>query len=85
MPNTKNGTISKDIVSTMNQMVGGTQYREKIGTIRAAIGQLRFTPEQLEANIQAFMGQLKKDVGNISETTPKQIHEVVSLGYWTLL
>jgi large subunit ribosomal protein L1 len=77
MPNTKTGTITRDIIKTVKTMVGGTEYREKIGVIRLAIGQLAFTPKQMEANIKAFMANLKKDINQLNENVVKEIHEVV--------
>lgn len=78
MPNTKLGTVTRDIGGAIKNMIGGTEYREKIGVIRLAVGQLGFTPDEMQANLKAFMTNLKKDVGLISEKVTKEIHEVVS-------
>ena len=79
MPSTKLGTVTKDIGGAIKSMIGGTEYREKIGVIRLAVGQIGFTPEEMQANLKAFMTNLKKDIGAISEKVTKEIHEVVSL------
>ena len=78
MPSTKTGTIVKNVAATIKGMIGGTEYRERVGVVRLAIGQLAFTPEQMQANIRAFMALLKKDIDRISEQIGKEIHEVVS-------
>jgi large subunit ribosomal protein L1 len=49
-----------------------------MGVIRMAIGQLGFTPEEMQRNVKAFMDTLKKDIAQLSERTAKEIHEVVS-------
>lgn len=79
MPSPKTSTVVSNVATAVKGMVGGTEYREKIGVVRLAIGQLGFTPEQMQANIKAFMTNLKADVAQISEQMTKEIHEVVSL------
>ena len=78
MPSEKRGTIVKDVGAALRNTVGGTEYREKLGVVRASIGQLRHTPEELQANIKAFMSKVKEDASKISENISKEIHEVVS-------
>lgn len=78
MPSTKLGTITKDISGTVKGMVGGSEYREKLGVVRCAVGQLGFTPEEMQRNIKAFMGEVKKDIGILSDRISKEVHEVVS-------
>ncbi|KAI4153913.1 MAG: hypothetical protein LQ340_002011 [Diploschistes diacapsis] len=78
MPSSRQGTIVRNVAATIKAMVGGTEYKEKIGVIRLAIGQLGFTPEQVQANIRAFMANVKKDLDIISDKASKDIHEVVS-------
>lgn len=79
MPSVKLGTVvnNNNVGSMLRDMVGGSEYRERQGVIRLAVGQLAFTPEQLSANVKAFMEHLKQDVALISERTTKTIHEVV--------
>ncbi len=78
MPSTKMGTIVESPAGTVRGMLGGSMYRERQGVVRMAVGQLRFTPEQLRDNIKAFLEKMKKDAALLSETTPKEIVEVVS-------
>ena len=85
MPTAKTGTIVKNIPATIKGMIGGTEYREKLGVIRLSIGQLGFTPEELQTNIKAFMGSMKKDIEDISDKIRKEIHEVVSPANFGLL
>ena len=77
MPSSKTGTITKDISGTVKGLVGGCEYREKLGVIRCAVGQLRFTPEEMQRNIKAFMEEIKKDLALLSDRIGKEIHEVV--------
>ena len=80
MPSAKFGTIVKDVGASVKGLVGGSEYRERNGVLRMAVGQLGFTPEELQANIKTFMGEIKKDIGVLSDRVNKEIHEVVSLG-----
>ena len=57
----KNGTISTDAASLLNQLVGGALYRERLGVVRMAIGKLTFTPEMLRDNLRAFLARIKSD------------------------
>ena len=77
MPSTKTGTVVQNIGSTVKNMVGGSEYRERMGVIRMAVGQLGFTPEEMQRNVKAFMDTLKKDIGQLSDRITKEIHEVV--------
>jgi len=77
MPSPKLGTVSKDVASAVRNMVGGSEYRERMGVVRLAIGQLGFTPEMVRNNIRAFMEQVKKDCAGLSDRINKEVHEVV--------
>ena len=77
MPNNKQGTMIDDIVRAVRGMVGGSEYREKLGVIRLAIGQLAHTPEELQRNIKTLMQSIKKDAAQMSDKISKEIHEVV--------
>lgn len=81
MPSTKLGTVVKDVAGSVRGMVGGSEYREKLGVIRMAIGQLGFTPEEMQKNVKAFMEEIKKDLAQLSDRINKDIHEVVSPPY----
>ena len=77
MPSTKTGTVSRDIATLVKSMIGGSEYRERVGVVRMAVGQLGFTPEEVQRNIRAFMDGLKRDVRLLSGKIAKDIHEVV--------
>ncbi|KAF2140354.1 uncharacterized protein K452DRAFT_230946 [Aplosporella prunicola CBS 121167] len=77
MPSAKTGTVIKDVATAVKDMVGGAEYRERLGVIRIAIGQLGFTPEEIQRNIKSFVDSLKKDMAILSDRISKEIHEVV--------
>ncbi|KAL8933215.1 MAG: hypothetical protein Q9211_005903 [Gyalolechia sp. 1 TL-2023] len=77
MPSAKFGTVVKDVAASVKDLVGGSEYRERNGVLRMAVGQLGFTPEELQANIKTFMTEVKKDIDLLSEKVTKEIHEVV--------
>jgi large subunit ribosomal protein L1 len=79
MPSNKTGTVVSQVGTTVRNMVGGSEYRERLGVIRMAVGQLGFTPDELQTNVKAFMDTLKKDIGQMSDRISKEIHEVVRL------
>ncbi len=78
MPSTKTGTVVNNIGPTVRNMVGGSEYRERLGVIRMAVGQLGFTPAEMQENIKSFMEALKKDLAQLQDRVSKEIHEVVS-------
>lgn len=78
MPSSKLGTVVKDVAGTVRDMVGGSEYRERLGVIRIAIGQLGFTPEEMQRNIKALIEKVKKDMGQMTDKISKELHEVVS-------
>lgn len=77
MPSVKTGTVVKDISSAVREMTGGSEYRERMGVVRMAIGQLGFTPEEVQKNIRAFVEGIKRDIAGLSDRISKDIHEVV--------
>ncbi|KAF2090748.1 ribosomal protein L1 [Saccharata proteae CBS 121410] len=77
MPSTKVGTVTKDVAKGVRDMVGGSEYRERLGVVRMPIGQLGFTPEELQRNIKTFMTSVKKDLAQMSDRISKEVHEVV--------
>ncbi|KAI9654831.1 MAG: mitochondrial 54S ribosomal protein mrpl1 [Bathelium mastoideum] len=77
MPSEKLGTVVKDVGPLVRSMVGGAAYRERLGVLRMAIGQLGFTPEEMQKNIRAFIDNVKKDITLLSDSIQKDIHEVV--------
>lgn len=80
MPSAKTGTVVKEVGTAVKEMVGGAEYRERLGVVRMAIGQLGFSPEELQKNIRFFMSSVKKDIAQLSDRISKDVHEVVSLG-----
>ncbi|KAI5270442.1 ribosomal protein L1 [Aureobasidium subglaciale] len=77
MPSAKTGTVVKDVAASVQDMVGASEYRERLGVIRMAIGQLGMTPEELSRNIRSFIENVKKDMAGMSDRISKDIHEVV--------
>lgn len=77
MPSTKTGTVVTKVGTAVQEMVGGSEYREKQGVVRMAVGQLGHTAEELQSNVKAFMDMLKKDLAKLNERISKEIHEVV--------
>ncbi|EEH33233.2 50S ribosomal protein L1 [Paracoccidioides lutzii Pb01] len=76
MPSAKMGTVVDNIAKTVRSMRGSTTYRERMGVIRLAIGQLGFSPDQLKQNIVTLISQLKKDAAAVDDSS-KEILEVV--------
>ena len=77
MPSSKTGTITKDIKGGIRNLSGGSEYREKLGVVRCAVGQLGFTPEEMQRNVRAFIGEIRHDIAVLSDRVQKDIHEVV--------
>ena len=78
MPSSKTGTVVKDVAGAVGGMIGGSEYRERLGVVRMAVGQLGFTPDEMQRNIKVFMEQIKRDISQLSDKISKEIHEVVS-------
>lgn len=76
MPSAKLDTVVKNPSSAISDLVGKASYRERLGVVRMAVGQLAFTEQQLRDNIKAFMDHLKKDIGSTTQVS-KSVHEVV--------
>lgn len=77
MPSTKLGTVVKDPASMLKDLIGGAEYRERVGVVRMAVGQLGFTPEEMQRNIKAFIEAVKKDMATLSDRVNKELAEVV--------
>lgn len=80
MPSPKTGTVVNNIKDTLKSMVGASEYRERDAVVRLAVGQLGFTPEELQGNIKMFMDTLKGDIARLAAgaiSVSKEIHEVV--------
>jgi large subunit ribosomal protein L1 len=77
MPSTKLGTVVKDPAAVLKDLIGGAEYRERLGVVRMAIGQLGFTPEEMQRNIKVFIEAVKKDMAQLSDKINKEFAEVV--------
>jgi large subunit ribosomal protein L1 len=77
MPSAKLGTVVKDPTLVIKDLVGGAEYRERLGVIRMAVGQLGFTPEEMQRNIKTFVEALKKDISQLSDKIHKEVAEIV--------
>jgi large subunit ribosomal protein L1 len=77
MPSQKTGTVVPSVAAAMKDLTGKSDYRERMGVIRMAIGQLAFSEGDLQKNIKAFTEQLKKEIGALSHRADKSINEVV--------
>jgi large subunit ribosomal protein L1 len=57
MPNPKSGTVTMDVARAVREVKAGKiEFRvDKTGNLHAPIGKVSFTPEQLRANLDAFM------------------------------
>lgn len=77
MPSPKTGTVLRDVAQAVKESVGGSEYRERMGVLRLSIGQLGFTPEEMQRNIKALMDQVKRDCAGMSDRIAKTVHEVV--------
>lgn len=77
MPSAKMGTVVKDPSAVLKDLIGGAEYRERLGVVRMAIGQLGFTPEEMQRNIKTFIEAVKKDTAQLSEKINKELAEVV--------
>lgn len=77
MPSMKTKTITSDVKSLMRELVGADEYREREGTVRMAVGQLGFSPEQLADNVKVFMKQVKSDIGAVDDSFTKEVDDIV--------
>ncbi|KAG0638071.1 ribosomal protein L1-like protein [Tuber brumale] len=76
MPSSKLGTVVKNTGAAIRDLVGQSDYKERLAVVRLPIGQLRYTEAQLAENIKTFIRHLKKDIAALDNVT-KTIHEVV--------
>ena len=77
MPSAKLGTLVEGVGNAVRNMLGGSMYRERLGVVRMAVGQLGFTPDQLRDNVRMFVGQVKEDAANVNDQVTKEVYEVV--------
>ena len=62
MPNPKTGTVTTDVVKSVNEVKAGrVEYRtDSFGNVHGVIGKVSFTEEQLLDNLNAFMATILK-------------------------
>lgn len=62
MPNPKDGTVTTDIANAVkNAKIGQVRYRtDKAGVVHCTIGKVDFNTTDLEENLEAVLGALKK-------------------------
>lgn len=77
MPSPKAGTVVARVGPTVKNMLSASEYREKRGVVRMAVGQLGFTPEQMQANVKAFMDSVKVEIAKMKGKVSKEVHEAV--------
>ena len=83
MPNPKAGTITKDIVKTINQIKAGRiEYKvDENGLIHMSIGKVSFGTNKLKDNLQTLITSLKSNKpNNFKGTYIQQIHLSTTMG-----
>ncbi len=63
MPNPKTGTVTKDVSTAVsNAKAGQIRYRsDKAGIVHGRIGDLSYSSEQIQNNVETLLGDLKKN------------------------
>ena len=63
MPNPKTGTVTKDVVGAVKEAkTGQIRYRaDQSGIIHGRIGDLSYSKEQIRQNLEALLGDLKRN------------------------
>ena len=63
MPNPKTGTVTKDVVKAVkNAKAGQIRYRaDKSGIIHGRIGDLSYSPDQIQQNLETLLEDLRKN------------------------
>ena len=77
MPSPKFGTVVTNPANAIKELTGKYDYRERVGVIRMAVGQLSFSEAELATNISAFMASVKKEIAMLQGRTEKEVVEVV--------
>ena len=74
MPNPKAGTVTMDVAKAVREIKAGKiEFRvDKTGNVHAPVGKVSFSPDQLAANVQAFMDTIvrAKPVGGQGHLHP---------------
>src|SRR3712207_8107599 len=62
MPNPKAGTVTMDVARAVREIKAGKiEFRvDKTGNVHAPVGKVSFSPDQLAANVQAFMDTIAR-------------------------
>ena len=62
MPSPKSGTVTEDVAAAVAEFAAGKiEYRvDAGGNIHAPVGKKSFSPEDLAANIEAFVEQVRR-------------------------
>ncbi len=62
MPNRKTGTVTPDVATAVeNAKAGQIQFRsDKAGIVHGSVGQVGFGTDEVKANIEALLGDLRK-------------------------
>jgi large subunit ribosomal protein L1 len=62
MPNPKAGTVTMDVGKAVREIKAGKiEFRvDKSGNVHAPVGKVSFSPDQLAANVQAFMDTIAR-------------------------
>ena len=63
MPNPKDGTVTKDLVSCLQKIkLGQVMYKtDKYGIIHTSVGRINFDNDKIKANIEALLNSIKKN------------------------
>ena len=63
MPNPKMGTVTKDLVNAIKRAKSGQiRYRaDKSGIIHGRIGDLSYSPDQIQQNLETLLEDLRKN------------------------
>ena len=63
MPNPKTGTVTKDVINAVkNAKAGQIRYRaDKAGIVHGRIGDLSFSAEKIQKNVEALLEDLKRN------------------------
>jgi large subunit ribosomal protein L1 len=83
MPNPKNGTVTSNIAETIQGYASGkTDFKmlQGQGVIRGKIGKLDLTPEQIEANIYAFLKGVYAETKKLNAAPFKKVTVSPTMG-----
>lgn len=63
MPNPKDGTVTKDLISCLKRIkLGQVMYKtDKYGIIHSSVGRINFEGDKIKTNIEALLNSIKKN------------------------